>query len=37
MDKQQDLEVMKARSYRSVLQAGFVLYMERFRQFISSP
>ena len=36
MDKQQDLEVMKARSYRSVLQAGFVLYMERFRQFFKA-
>ena len=32
MEKQQDLTLLKARSYRSVLSAGFRLYTENFRR-----
>ena len=32
MEKQLDLTLMKARSYRSILSAGFRLYIENFRR-----
>ena len=33
MEKEKDLTLLKARSYRSVLKTGFRLYMEQFRSF----
>jgi len=33
MEKEKDLTLLKARSYRSVLNTGFRLYMEQFRSF----
>lgn len=36
MKKQDDLTLMKVRSYRSVLMAGFRLYSENFRQFFKA-
>ena len=33
MEKEKDMTLLKARSYRSVLKTGFRLYMEQFRSF----